>query len=107
MTTDISDHLAQFLIAPTLAKIEMKPKKILTSHENFNNHLRQVDWTDTLNLQLSNVSYSFEKFLNKINQTLDKHAPYKYINTYPENSRKQLANLGLQKEFSHQSKKNL
>ena len=26
------------------------------------------------------------------------------INTYPENSRKQLANLGLQKEFLHQSK---
>ena len=26
------------------------------------------------------------------------------INTYPENSRKQLANLGLQKEFLYQSK---
>ena len=26
------------------------------------------------------------------------------VNTYPENSRKQLANLGLQKEFLHQSK---
>ena len=68
LTTDISDHLAQFLITLTFATI---------SHENFKNDLRQVDWTDTLNLELSNVSHSFEKFFNKIHHTLDKLAPYK------------------------------
>ena len=63
LTTHISDHLAQFLITPTLAKFKMKPKKILTrnfrsfSHENFKNDLRQADWTNTLKLQLSNVNY--------------------------------------------------
>ena len=39
----------------------------------------KVDWTDTLKLQLSNANYSFEIFFNKTNQTLDKHAPYKYV----------------------------
>ena len=63
----------------------MKPKKILTrnfksfSHENFKNNLRQGDWTNTLKLQLSNVNYLLELFFNKINQTLEKHAPYKYL----------------------------
>ena len=56
LTTDISDHLVQFLITPTLAKSKIKPKKILTrnfksfSRENFKNDLRQVDWIDTLKL---------------------------------------------------------
>ena len=82
MTTDISDYLAQFLITPTLGKIKMKPKKILTknfkkfSHENFKNVLRQIDWTDTRNLQLSNVNHLFEKSFNKTNQSLDKYAPW-------------------------------
>ena len=93
MTTDISDHLVKFLITPALAKFKMKPKKILTrnfknvSHENFKNNLRQVNWTDTLKLQLSNVNYLFENFFNKINRTL-KHAPCKYL------SRKQQKTAG-------------
>ena len=76
LTTNISDHLAQFIITLALAKFRMNPKKILTrnlksfSHENFKNGLRQVDWIDTLKLQLSNVNYLFEIFFNKINQIL-------------------------------------
>ena len=63
----------------------MKSKKILTrnfknvSYKNFKNDLRQEDWTDTFNFQLSNVNHSFEKFFNKMNQTLDKAVPYKYL----------------------------
>ena len=76
LTTDISDHLTQFIITPTLAKFKIKTKNILTrnfksfSHKNFKNDLRQVDWTDTLKLQLSNVNSSFEIFFNKINTKL-------------------------------------
>ena len=29
--------------------------------------------------QLSNVIHLFEKIFNKINQTVDEHAPYKYL----------------------------
>ena len=63
----------------------MKPKKILTrnfksfSHGKFKNDLKQVDWTDGLKLKLSNVNYSSENFFNKINQTLAKHVPCKYL----------------------------
>ena len=55
----------------------MKPKTILTrnfknlSHENLKNDPRQVDLTDTLNLQLTDVNHSFENVFTKINQTLD------------------------------------
>ena len=37
LITDISDHLAKFLITPTLAKSKTKPKKILT--RNYNSRL--------------------------------------------------------------------
>ena len=77
LTTDISDHLAQFWITLTFATIILTQNFKDFSHENFKNDLRQVDWTDTLNLELSNVSHSFEKFFNKIHHTLDKLAPYK------------------------------
>ena len=56
LTIDILDHLAQFLITPTLAEIKMKPKKNLTrnfknsNHKYFNNDLRQGDCTDTVNI---------------------------------------------------------
>ena len=104
LTTDISDHLVQFQITPTLARFKIKPKKILTrniksfSHGKCKNDLRQVDWTNTLKLQLSNVNDSFEKFFNQI---LDKHIRYKYLS---RKQQKQLANLRLRKEFLHQSK---
>ena len=73
LTTNISDHLAQFLTTLTLAKIKMKPKNIFTrnfkhlSYENFKIDLRPVLWTCILKIQLSNVNHSFEKFFNKIN----------------------------------------
>ena len=77
LTTDISDHLTQFIITPTLAKFKIKPKNILARnfksfrHKTFKNDLRQVDWTDTLKLQLSNINSSFEIFFfNKINTKL-------------------------------------
>lgn len=72
VTPDISDHSAKFLITLTLAKINIRRKKTLIRnfksfcHEKFKNNLRQADWTDTLNLQMSNVNHSFAKCLKKI-----------------------------------------
>ena len=49
ITTDISDHLAQFLITSYQVHSEAKPKKILTrnfktfAQDNFKNDLQNVD----------------------------------------------------------------
>ena len=46
-----------------------------------------VGWEYTLDIHLHDVNHSFEQFLKKINNILDKHAPLKYM------SRKQQKNI--------------
>ena len=54
--TDISDHLAQFLITSYLVHRATKPKKIITRtfksfvQDNFKHDLQSVDWEYTLDI---------------------------------------------------------
>ena len=83
LATDISDHLAQFLLIPTDKTIECLPKQIFMrgyknfDKENFETELKRENWKHTLGLHLKDVNHSFEKFLEKLNNALDKHAPYR------------------------------
>ena len=71
VTTDISDHLAQFLITSYQAHSETKPKKILTRtfksfvQENFKHDLQNVDWKYTLDIHFHDANHSFEEFFEK------------------------------------------
>ena len=93
ITTDISDHLAQFLITSYQVHIETKPKKILTRsfksfvQDNFKYDLQSVDWEYTLDIHLHDANHLFEQFLKKLNNILDKHASLNYM------SRKQEQNV--------------
>ena len=93
ITTDISDHLAQFLITSYQVHSKTKPKKTLKRNfksfvqDNFKHDLQNVDWEYTLDIHLHDANHSFEQFLKKINDILDKHAPLKYM------SRKQQKNI--------------
>ena len=83
LATDISDHLAQFLLIPTDKTIECLPKQIFMrgyknfDKENFETELKRENWKHTLGLHLKDVNHSFEKFLEKLNNALDKHTPYR------------------------------
>ena len=93
MTTNISDHLAQFLITSHQVHSQTKPKKILTTfksfvQDNFKHDLQSVDWEYTLDIHLHDANHSFEQFLQKINSILDKLAPLKYMSRKQQNMSK-------------------
>ena len=68
ITTDISDHLVQFLITSYQVHSEAKPKKILTrtfksfAQDNFKHDLLSVDWEYTLDIHLRDANHSFMQF---------------------------------------------
>ena len=43
----------------------------------FEYDLRNTKWDEILKVNIGNVALSFESFLKKFNEILDKHAPYK------------------------------
>ena len=92
ITTDISDHLAQFLITSYQVHSETKPKKILTrnfksfAQDNFKHDLKNVDWEYTLDIHLHDANHSFEQFLKKINDMLGRHATLKYMSRKQQKS---------------------
>ena len=62
--TDISDHLAQFLITPKV--LENEPKKLIYkrcfknfNEELFKNNLKNTNWEAVFNLNLNDVNFSF------------------------------------------------
>ena len=83
LATDISDHLAQFLLIPTDETNKFLPKQIFIrdyknfEKENFETEIKRENWKHTLGLHLKDVNHSFEKFLEMVNNALDKHAPYR------------------------------
>ena len=85
ITTDISDHLAQFLITPN---------KIINTHEKSNlmkrdfskfidEHfildLNNINWDKHLDFGKNDVNYSLNKLLTIYDAILDRHAPIKKI----------------------------
>ena len=85
ITTDILEHLAQFLITSYQVHSETKPKKIITRtsksfiQDNFKHDLKNIDWEYTRDIHLHDANHSFEQFLKNINEILDKHVPLKYM----------------------------
>ena len=87
LTTSISDHLPQFVILPLSEKLA-KPEKNNTYKRNFKNinkdqlihDFSAIDWQNTLNLDRNDSNYSFNMFLENINnRILNNHAPFRKI----------------------------
>ena len=78
VTTDISDHLAQFLITSYQVHSETKPTKILKRtfksfvQGNFKHNLQNIDWEYTLGIHLHDANHSFEQFAEKRQRGLRK-----------------------------------
>ena len=68
IATDISDHLAQFLITSYQAHSEKNLKKILTRtfkffvQDNFKHDLQSVDWEYSLDIHLHDGNHSLSNF---------------------------------------------
>ena len=83
LTTNISDHLPQFIIVENLLENIIDRKDYQTEHtdyQNFNTDvfkrdIDQIDWF--LATGNTDVNLNFEIFLRLIEKTLDKHAPPK------------------------------
>ena len=75
ITTNISDHLAQFLITSCQVHTETKPKKVLTKtfksfvQDHFKHDLQNIAWEYTLDIHLHWVTKSILKPI-KIKTTL-------------------------------------
>ena len=52
------------------------------NHEKFILDYFSVDWLHTLKLQNNNIDASFQSFFDSMNNTPDKHAPFKKITKY-------------------------
>ena len=83
LTTNISDHHAQFLITPKILGNNPNKVTLRRSYKNLNNELFKSDllktnWESLLKTNLNDVNFSFEQFLLELNNLLDIHAPFKY-----------------------------
>ena len=83
LTTNISDHLPQFIIVENLLENIIDRKDYQTEHRDYQNfntdvfkrEIDQIDWF--LATGNTDLNLSFEIFLRHIEKTLDKHAPPK------------------------------
>ena len=81
----ISDHLPQFLVTPIYNNAVPKKHNIMIrdmkrfNKENFVNDIQNINWDELLAFE-QNIDHSFDSFLNKVNEILDKHAPLKRAN---------------------------
>ena len=86
LTIGVSDHLPSFMIVPKNNQNHL-PKKHNTyrrDKKNFNKEsfildFLEINWDKTLKIEKNDVNISFNNFLNKVNNTIDKHLPYKKI----------------------------
>ena len=93
LTWHISDHLPQFLFIKNMhpnKKIKFNLQKRNWNHfkhEDFILDYLEIDWDETLNLEAKDTNLSFEIFLSKMNDLLDKHAQMEKL------TRKQFENM--------------
>ena len=108
ITTTISDHLPQFLIAPDIFYNPPSTKLNIFERdwskfdqENVVLDYLSVDWENLIQSNCENVDQSFVSFLFKFNSILDLHAPLKKISKQKLKFRnKPWITLGLQKSIS-------
>ena len=86
LTTTISDHLPQFLIAldifcnPPANKTNIFERNYSKfSHENLYLDYFDTNLSNLLKLDIQNIELSFNNFYEVINDVLDKHTPYQKI----------------------------
>ena len=84
--SDVSDHFSQFCILNSIASVRQNIFKhkyrdySQFSETLFNNELSEIDWESILmNSSSDNPNKAFSTFFNKLNKTLNKHAPLKTI----------------------------
>ena len=82
LTTQISDHLPQFLILKNFhgkytykSQVVYKRSYKFYNEDEFKKDLLNVNWDETFNN--TNADTSFDTFLFIINKLLDEHAPLK------------------------------
>ena len=52
--------------------------------EMFDSDLKNTNWKEILKIERGDVDYSFETFNKKLNEILDKHAPFKKLSIQEE-----------------------
>ena len=86
LTIGLSDHLPSFMIVPKTNQIHMPKKHNVYkrdtkrfNRENFLLDFFDINWDETIEINKKDVNNSFDNFMVKINEILDKHMPYKKI----------------------------
>ena len=64
----------QFILFKNKTKSKTNVKKA-----KFEYDLRNTEWVEILKLNIGDVDFSFQSFLKKFNEVLDKNAPYKKL----------------------------
>ena len=89
LTSTISDHLPQFLIAPHIvSNAPNKNSNIFErdwskfNREEFILDYFAIDWPHILKLQNNDTNTSFQNFFDSMSRILDKYAPLKKLSKY-------------------------
>ena len=111
LTSTISDHLPQFLIAPHIfSNAPNKKSNIFErdwskfNHEEFILDYFAIDWPHILKLQNNDTNTSFQNFFDSMNRILDKHAPSKRLKYKLKSKTKPSIIMALQKFVSIKNK---
>ena len=81
-----SDHLPQFLITPVYNDSVPKKHNIFIrdmkgfNEDNFKSDIQTANWDELMNCDYGDINHSFDRFLDKFNTILNKHAPLKKAN---------------------------
>ena len=82
LTSTISDHLPQFLIAPYIFSNAPNKKSNIFESDWFILDYFAINWPHILKLKNNNTNTSFQNFFDSLNRILDKHAPLKKLSKY-------------------------
>ena len=89
LTSTISDHLLQFLIAPHIFSNDLNKKSNIFERDwsKFNRKefildYFAIDWSHFLKLQNNDTNISFQNFFDSMSRILDEHAPLKKLSKY-------------------------
>ena len=112
VTSTISDHLLQFLIAPHIFQDAPNKKSNIFerdwskfNREDFILDYFAIDWPHISKLQNNNINTSFQNIFDSMKRILDKHALLKRLSKYKLNFKtKPWITMALQKSFSIKNK---
>ena len=84
ITTVISDHFCQFASLPILENTTFKNVRYERNFRNFNksafsDEMKNINWEDFLEANKKNADLSMNKFLENVNNLIDKHLPIKKL----------------------------